>query len=122
RLTVTTPQLLSGTSLVFESAHGTVKLLNGQSGGDRSYIEVTPKQTTGQMATIKPAVGAVPTIDAAFARQAPAAAVANGNFSVSAVTGELQCVVGGNSMVLKAGQSVPAAGASLRTAAGASAT
>ncbi|HEX3730310.1 MAG TPA: hypothetical protein VHV47_10935, partial [Opitutaceae bacterium] len=150
RLEVTTPQLLSGTSLVFESAHGTVKLLNGQSGGDRAYLAVTPKQTTvqmgngsaslaprnpdgslqtistpltpGPMATIKPAVGAVPTIEAAFARQAPAAAAANGNFSVSALTGELDCVVGGTSLVLKAGQSVPAAGASLRTAPGSSAT
>jgi hypothetical protein len=149
-LEVTTPQLLSGTSLVFESAHGTVNLLNNQRGGDKAYLTVNAKQTTVQMANglaglaprnpdgtlkpistplppgpiavIKPAVGAAPTIDAAFDHPAaPAPAIAPGNFSVASVSGELDCLANGKATVLHAGDSVPGAGAALRTAAGAKA-
>jgi FecR protein len=45
RIVINTPQLLSGTSLVFETAHAHVLILNGQPGGEKAFIEVTDKQT-----------------------------------------------------------------------------
>ncbi len=45
RIVVSTPQLLSGTSMVFETAHAHVSILNGQSGGEKGLIEVSDQQT-----------------------------------------------------------------------------
>jgi len=45
RIVIGTPQLLSGTSLVFETDHAHVSILNGQPGGEKAFIEVTDKQT-----------------------------------------------------------------------------
>ena len=58
QLDIDTPQLLSGTSLVFETAHGAISILNNQSGGEKASIAATEKQTHVQMvqgqATVRP--------------------------------------------------------------------
>ncbi len=45
RIVISTPQLLSGTRLIFETEHSRVSVLNGQPGGEKAFIEVTEKQT-----------------------------------------------------------------------------
>jgi len=45
RIVIATPQLLSGTNLIFETEHAHVAILNGQPGGEKAFIEVTDKQT-----------------------------------------------------------------------------
>jgi len=87
---VDTPQLLSGTTLAFETPHGVIGILNNQSGGQQASILVTDKNTqvqmttgqasirpkgpdgsfvsigykllTGQQAVVKPTLGADPTL------------------------------------------------------------
>jgi hypothetical protein len=45
RLVISTPQLISGTSLVFETVHAQCSVLNDQTGGEKAFIEVNDKQT-----------------------------------------------------------------------------
>jgi len=44
-LVLNTPQLLSGTHLIFETPHAQISVLNVQSGNEKAYIEVNEKQT-----------------------------------------------------------------------------
>jgi hypothetical protein len=45
RVVIDTPQLLSGTSLAFETRHSNIAVLNVETGGEKAFIEVTEKQT-----------------------------------------------------------------------------
>jgi len=45
RIVISTPQLLSGTSLIFETPHARISFLNGQPGGQKAFVEVTDRQT-----------------------------------------------------------------------------
>jgi hypothetical protein len=102
QMDIDTPQLLSGTTLVFETPHGAIALQNNQSGGQQSSLQVTDKQTvvqmitglatvrpkgpdgafvsigynlpTGQFAVVKPALGADPTLGTASFDEIKAAA------------------------------------------------
>ena len=49
QMDIDTPQLLSGTTLVFETPHGAIGIQNNQSGGQQASLEVTLKNTHVQM-------------------------------------------------------------------------
>jgi hypothetical protein len=138
---ISTPQLLSGTSMVFESAHGAVKFLAVQSGGDEATLHVTAKQTEIQMATGRATAtprdpdgtlvslgttlgpGEEAVIKPTLGNTMPAGpAVALGEFRVSSVTGEVRRESAGATEVLKSGDEFDAAGSTIRTAPGARAT
>ena len=95
---VDTPQLLVGTHLTFETVHGTIGIMNGQTGGEKASLNVDDKRTdvvmtiglarvhsrnadgtigqeyelkTGDEAFVRPTVGAKPTLNAATAGPEP---------------------------------------------------
>jgi hypothetical protein len=176
QMVIATPQLLSGTTMLFETPEAGVFVLTGQSGGQKLYLAVTEKQThvamvqgkanvtvrasdgslaslgrtliSGTQAFVKYnlnsgdtggsdtiAVSAGDTVSgsapaAHAAVKAPVSLAINptgahppqGEFYVAAATGKVVCIDQGSTLVLRAGQTLPIAGADLRTEAGAKAS
>ncbi len=152
KIGVDTPQLLSGTTLAFVTAHGVISIANDQSGGQKASLEATEKNThlevvqgkalvrprnpdgafvsigysliSGQLAIVKPTAGADPKLNDKFVLEqlGTATVVTAGNFSVTNVTGLAECATKTGTVSLHAGDSIPAAGASVKTAEGARVT
>jgi hypothetical protein len=154
QMDIDTPQLLSGTTLVFETPHGAIGIQNNQSGGQQASLEVTTKNThvqmvrglasvrekgpdgdfvnlgydlkTGEQASVKPTLGADPTLAAASFDEIKAAAgvppAERGKFAVTKAAGTIEYTVNGKTVALHKGDSVSGTGASIRTGAGAKAT
>ncbi len=146
---VDTPQLLAGTHLTFQTVHGFIGIMNGQSGGQKASINVDDKRTdvimteglanvhpreadgsigpvfpltTGQEALVRPTVGAKPTLTAKTGNEDATPTVARGQFYVRRISGPAEMIAGGAATPLKAGDAYPAEAAVVKTAPGAKVT